>query len=698
MFFCFSSYLVDTFVFTDAWSQSGVVLGQRCDMVRRLSWTYRRSAKAMAVTSLTTAIAFIFTAISPVMPIAVFGYWASFLVLMQYLFVITMYPCAIVIWHRSLRGRTLKSCFREKDADAYVKGDEITLEDDESEDGSSRLSDVSSDGDDHSKDGKEGKGGKDASETAEAEGSREFKDMLADDRPLWKRCFGVGGKRKKNDGTEYRIIEKFFRYQWVTFVNKLKYPLIVLALALFGGSIFLAQKLQPLSETEEFLPPNDPLHISTRLAREAFLDLNGRASVQTAVFWGVGDVDRASTTKWDPEDIGSPVFDNSFDLKPAAAQEFLLKFCNGIAKKRDLISQQAGQKEPANCWIRDFATWRRDDKSKSSDSFETYRDDKSLVGDLRSFFGHTNGTDGSQPYLRYLRDGRLLFSKDGKRVVYSEFLFETDLKPDIEPGSVVRSFYRKWESAVDELAKGAPTSVEKPRVTFGYSSMWMVTTKVLIRNAFVGLGIMIGVAFVILSLSTGNIIVSLLATVSIGGIVTNLLAMIYLWGFEMGLTESIGVIIAAGVSFDFCSHMANAYVESKSATRHDRVRDALTDLGISVFAGALSTLVSSATLFLASVTFFQKFARFVTVTVALSLIWSLVFLMAILMVIGPEGDFGSLKPLFRLISSPFRRIFPCLRKTKASAEGSASTPTSGVSSDSGDEDRKGLEQVLDLVG
>lgn len=553
----------------------------------------------MAVTSFTTALAFAFTAVSPVMPVATLGYWASFLVLVQYLLVITMFPCAVIMWHRSIRHRKLKNCFT-KAGDADELDDcLITVEDDESycapNSGSSRSTAATAATDDQTaEDVRFGV----ADVTEDDEATSVIEAPVAK-WASWKRCFrGNNGGGKSS--SEYRRVEKFFRYRWVVYIDKLKYVLVVAALAVFGVSIYFAAKLEPLSADEEFLPPDAPLRIATRLNRNAFLDFSGRSSVQSTVFWGVQGVDREGTSKYDPESVGSPIYDDSFDLKPADTQDFMLKVCNDIAKNSDLLSQTR-QNDPVNCWIRDFSAWR-------SSPFQTYKDDASLVVELRSFFGFTNETDGSQPYMQYLRDGRLIFSPKGDRVVFTEFVFDTDIRIT-EPGRVVRPRFDNWQSAVEKLARSAPKSAKEPLVSFGYASMWMVTTETLIRNAFRGVGIMVGVAFCVLALSTANIVVALITTVAIGGIVTNLFAIIFLLGYEMGLTESIGVIIGAGVSFDFCSHMANAYVESKSATRHERVRDALTDLGISVVAGALSTMASGATLFLAKITFFRKFAR-----------------------------------------------------------------------------------------
>ena len=54
----------------------------------------------MANTSLTTAAAFLATAISPIMPIAAFGIYAAICVLMNYVLAMTMLP-AVLIWHHN---------------------------------------------------------------------------------------------------------------------------------------------------------------------------------------------------------------------------------------------------------------------------------------------------------------------------------------------------------------------------------------------------------------------------------------------------------------------------------------------------------------------------------------------------------------------------------------------------------------------
>eukprot|EP00173_Palmaria_palmata_P004034 Plantae.Rhodophyta-Palmaria_palmata.ctg4690.p1 GENE.Plantae.Rhodophyta-Palmaria_palmata.ctg4690~~Plantae.Rhodophyta-Palmaria_palmata.ctg4690.p1 ORF type:complete len:334 (+),score=40.91 Plantae.Rhodophyta-Palmaria_palmata.ctg4690:598-1599(+) len=332
----------------------------------------------------------------------------------------------------------------------------------------------------------------------------------------------------------------------------------------------------------------------------------------------------------------------------------MLDVCNSLAKNEELLPEFSLEPR-ADCWIRDFGTWHSDNKSASG--FETYTDDVLLIADLKSFFSWTNESavgDAKQPYVRHLVGRSVAFSEDGLRPIYSELRFQTDVY-ESEPRAVIWPVYEKWMSEVNLLTKDAPPTARGGTVTAGPGVLFAVTSKILFDNAFRGIGVMISVAFVVLSITTANVALALLATVAIGGITCNLLGVMSVAGYEVGITESITLIIAVGLSFDFCSHVANAYTESDQTDRYGRTQDALTDLGISVLAGGISSLLAISMLFFATILFFTRFAAIVVLVIALSLLWSLVFFIAFLLLFGPQNNFGSLqlKRIYRKVISCF---------------------------------------------
>jgi len=102
----------DVFVFTDAWQQSGqhAILNpdrenKYNNFQKRMNYTWRKAAKSITTTSLTTAMAFLATGFSDIMPISAFGFFASTLVMINFFFAITIFPALLIIFERYLAHR-----------------------------------------------------------------------------------------------------------------------------------------------------------------------------------------------------------------------------------------------------------------------------------------------------------------------------------------------------------------------------------------------------------------------------------------------------------------------------------------------------------------------------------------------------------------------------------------------------------------
>jgi predicted RND superfamily exporter protein len=93
----------NVFVFMDMWKQSA---GRRYrSLAHRMSDVYRKSAKTMFVTSITTVVAFLSNAPSPLLAISSFGIFSAVLVFVNYLSVILFFP-TVVMYHYSSRKGT----------------------------------------------------------------------------------------------------------------------------------------------------------------------------------------------------------------------------------------------------------------------------------------------------------------------------------------------------------------------------------------------------------------------------------------------------------------------------------------------------------------------------------------------------------------------------------------------------------------
>ena len=127
--------------------------------------------------------------------------------------------------------------------------------------------------------------------------------------------------------------------------------------------------------------------------------------------------------------------------------------------------------------------------------------------------------------------------------------------------------------------------------------------------------------------------------------------------------ESLNLVLIVGLAVDYCVHLAEGYAHSPHHDRESRVRQTLENVGISVLSGAATTLGSSFFLMFAVLVFFFQFGIFMFATIGFSVAFSIVFFMALLAAIGPQGDTGSILPAIKWIKE---HCCKCCRKSEES--------------------------------
>lgn len=314
----------DVFVFTDAWKQAAIKLGDDVDLETRMSWTYRRSVRAMTVTSFTTAFAFAVTAISPLMPISTLGIWAAVLVLLQFSLICTFYPCVVVTWHRFWRPRLWVRGFRKVESP-----EELELE-------------------------------------------------LA--TKWWQRIIPASRRpepKVKQPG-EYRSIERFFRGPWLNFLKKGRYIVVIFSFVFAGLSLWQGLQLETPRESESLLPDYHETVVATTALNDGFPRSDVNLQLQVWAIWGVRGVDRSGLTRFDVTDLGQAEFDTDFDFTRSAVQQRVLDACTFFGSQEDLIFSANAAINPINCWISDYHEWR-------NGSFADFDSQEALIDDLLAF-------------------------------------------------------------------------------------------------------------------------------------------------------------------------------------------------------------------------------------------------------------------------------------------------------------------------
>lgn len=114
-------------------------------------------------------------------------------------------------------------------------------------------------------------------------------------------------------------------------------------------------------------------------------------------------------------------------------------------------------------------------------------------------------------------------------------------------------------------------------------------------------------------------------------------------GWEIGVAESITIVILNGFSVDYVVHLANHYVESSCVDRQGRIRESLRDIGVSVLSGSITTFGSGLFLYFSRLSMFSKFSAIILTTVGFSVYFSLVFFAGGMHLIGPQRREGGLE-------------------------------------------------------
>merc|ERR1712196_726631 len=169
----------------------------------------------------------------------------------------------------------------------------------------------------------------------------------------------------------------------------------------------------------------------------------------------------------------------------------------------------------------------------------------------------------------------------------------------------------------------------------------------LVQSSVRGMAIAGVCAFVVLLIFTGNYVSASLALVSVAGVVLSVLATLAARGERFDATISISSVVLLGFSVDYTVMLAATYMKAQPVSRFGKMQFSLAALGMSILGGSITTAGAAAFLALGVILFFKKFALVMALTISYSLLWSLLFFPAAMMVVGPLHDCGSVAKLMR---------------------------------------------------
>lgn len=439
-------------------------------------------------------------------------------------------------------------------------------------------------------------------------------DHIESEEPALKENTEESKLQKVEDLT---MIERFFHDHWVYWMNKAKLIMLAITVIWLGIAAWRTSLFEPSTETIGRLPKDHEIEVTQQSISYDYHDSQDTGSVTVDIIWGISGIDKSGVDRWDARDLGKNIYDDNLNLAPEANQQRILDICNDL-KTHNLVKDQQ-----VTCWIEDFLNAQNGGSPVAEANFYT-----ELENYLNTITGSNQYNDNQIGYV----NGRLYF-------------FMITASTNLEPFTGYEEMwpvYEKWEALVQDYNENSPEGVNNAYQTARYQWAFLVTEKEMVNSAVQGIIISLAFAYIVLTLSTLNIVISSYAILCISCIVVSVIAIMQLAGWQLGIIEAIAIVIIIGFSVDYVVHLANHYVESVYKDKFRRMQDSLTGVGISIVSGAITTLGSSLPLFFALIVFFNKFAILMLSTILFSLYSAMVIFVSINLLIGPSGTCGDL--------------------------------------------------------
>eukprot|EP00551_Chaetoceros_affinis_P010007 CAMPEP_0203669662 /NCGR_PEP_ID=MMETSP0090-20130426/5962_1 /ASSEMBLY_ACC=CAM_ASM_001088 /TAXON_ID=426623 /ORGANISM="Chaetoceros affinis, Strain CCMP159" /LENGTH=1171 /DNA_ID=CAMNT_0050534389 /DNA_START=203 /DNA_END=3718 /DNA_ORIENTATION=- len=557
----------DIFLFMDAYKHSAdkgpEVLSS---LETRMSHVYRKSGSAMLLTSVSTCSAFIITTLaSPIASTRSFGVFAAFVILFDYILVMTLFCTAVIIYHNHFEGKAgcCNCTFWKRNSptptETALQSHEVKLD---------RISTF-------------------------------FKDKFAP--------FILKGSN--------RIIIGVVLFAWMIlaciYTSRLQ--------PTTSSEQFLDEN-HPLQKSATILGEQFPITDEDSTSKIHFIwglndvDRDGVNQLFDPEFVGTAEfVDNFSFN----EECQTKMLEACKKLRSdPELEEFILRK-NGLGSVDCFVEELGAYNalaESATCPMQESRAWESLNWQVSTDDLAS-----TMEGFVKTKTCNEGQRQGVQEY--YTNS----MGWDGKSLRYAGLSVESSILDSRtrKPEEVVRRHYdafikvaEEFDSTMKDVCQSNVIMTDLDQI-FVFMNNQRIYSESTISGSFLG----IAVAFVVLFVGTRKLHISIFATACILCVLISVIGSITMLGWTLGVIEAILLSILAGFSVDYVIHLAHAYVEAEGDTAK-RVKEAFSDMGTSVFSGMLTSVVASIPLFFCTLTFFAKFGTFLCLTIALSWIFA----------------------------------------------------------------------------
>ena len=137
----------------------------------------------------------------------------------------------------------------------------------------------------------------------------------------------------------------------------------------------------------------------------------------------------------------------------------------------------------------------------------------------------------------------------------------------------------------DNISRTLSASLNTEVEVFPYSIFYVYYEQYLTmwHDVIVSLAISIAAIFVVTFILLGlDIHSALVVVITIIMIVIDMIGLMYVWNISLNAVSLVNLVMAVGISVEFCSHIVRAFAVSMEPTRVGRSRESLIKMGSSV--------------------------------------------------------------------------------------------------------------------
>lgn len=362
--------------------------------------------------------------------------------------------------------------------------------------------------------------------------------------------------------------------------------------------------------------------------------------------WGVLPVDNGDHL--DPSNLGTLTLDPTFDMSNPESQEWLKNFCQRL-RQQPFYHSMIGPLLP-NCFVETFMKSMKrkcydpiEDKNRSpcceTAKFPFNRSifDECIIEEMAEIYGTPN--DFLSPGMAGPK-----FSKDQFPTIKA-VIIEYDSNYSYSMSyEQMHEFYTRVEGWMMEELKTAPNAMKNG---------WFISEfefydlqRELSESTQIAVAMSMGLALIVLFLSTLNILTSLYAIITITSSIFVTMAVLVLLGWKLNILESIAVSTAIGLTVDFSLHYSVNYrmcPESLAVNREAATRHALSYMAGPALMAAITTGAAGAFMMPSLILPYIQIGVFLVIVMCISWLYATFLLGSLLAIAGPDKSCGQFK-------------------------------------------------------